>query len=61
MASAEYEFSKYVRMDNRAVYARYLGYLDARQLYPDFKPSSFEEFVGDLLDGKVKRPYSGVQ
>lgn len=61
MASAEYEFSKYVRVDNRAVYARYLGYLDARELYPDFKPRTFGEFVRDLMDGKVKRPYSGMQ
>jgi hypothetical protein len=41
VVSAEYEFSKYVRMDNRAVYARYLGYLDAREVYPDFQPRKF--------------------
>ena len=41
VVSAEYEFSKYVRMDNRAVYARYLGYLDAREAYPDFQPRKF--------------------
>ncbi|PMD53509.1 uncharacterized protein K444DRAFT_646709 [Hyaloscypha bicolor E] len=41
VVSAEYEFSKYVRMDNRAVFARYLGYLDAREAYPDFQPRKF--------------------
>ena len=61
MSSAEYEYSKYVRTDNRGEYARYLGYLDARELYPDLQPKKFWEFVQDLLDGKVRRPYSGVQ
>ena len=57
VASAEYEYSKYVRMDNRAIFARYLGYLDARELYHDLKPKRFVDFVQDLLDGKVQRPY----
>lgn len=61
LASAEYEYSKYVRMDNRSEYARYLGYLNARELYPSLQPKKFGEFVKDLLDGKVRRPYSGVQ
>jgi hypothetical protein len=61
LASAEYEYSKYVRMDNKRDYARYLGYLDARELYPNLQPKKFREFVQDLLDGKVRMPYSGVQ
>lgn len=55
---AEYVFSKYVRKDNTPDYALYLGYLDARRLYPDMKLRTFREFVVDLLDGKVVRPYS---
>jgi len=55
--TSQYARSKYIRMDNRPEYAKYLGYLDARELYPDFKPKSLKEFVTDLLDGKVKRPY----
>jgi hypothetical protein len=61
VASAEYDYSKYVREDNRAEYARYLGYLDARKLYPDFQPKKFKDFVQELLDGKVRRSYSEVQ
>ncbi len=61
VASAEYEYSKYVRIDNKSEYARYLGYLNARQLYPNLKPKKFEEFMQDLLDGKVRRPCSGIQ
>ena len=54
---AEYNYSKYVRRDNTPEYAKYLGYLDARELYPDFKPKDFREFVVELLDGKIKAPY----
>jgi hypothetical protein len=57
---SEYEISKYVRMDNRPEYAKYLGYLDARELYPEFEPKTLREFVGEMLEGKVKRPYYRV-
>jgi len=58
--SSQYNYSKYVRMDNRPEYARYLGYLDARELYPDFKLTSFREFVVDLLDGRLQGPIRGI-
>ncbi|TGO26390.1 hypothetical protein BPAE_0060g00050 [Botrytis paeoniae] len=58
MYSAQYNYSKYVRQDNTPEYARYLGYLDARELYPDFTPKSFRDFLVELLDGKMVRPYS---
>ncbi|KAF8858696.1 NAD(P)-binding protein [Acephala macrosclerotiorum] len=56
--TTQYSYSKYVRKDNTPENAKYLGYLDARELYPDLKPRSFKDFVGDLLDGKVQRPYA---
>ncbi|KAE9368234.1 isoflavone reductase family protein [Stipitochalara longipes BDJ] len=56
--SSQYTYSKYIRKDNTPEYAKYLGYLDAREFYPDLKPKSFEQFVRDLLDGKVQRPYA---
>ncbi|KAJ7764576.1 hypothetical protein DFH07DRAFT_867255 [Mycena maculata] len=55
--SADYNFSKYVRGDNTPTYAAYLGYLDARELYPDFQPRRFKEFVAELLDGKAEKLY----
>lgn len=54
---AQYGVSKYIRRDNTPANAKYLGYLDARELYPDFKPISFSEYVGEVLDGKGRRPY----
>ncbi|KAI9929744.1 hypothetical protein ASPWEDRAFT_41037 [Aspergillus wentii DTO 134E9] len=56
---AQYNHSKYVRKDNRPDYAKYLGYLDARELYPDLVPVSFRDYFLEVLDGKGKRPYMG--
>ncbi|KAF7329630.1 Glycoside hydrolase family 33 protein [Mycena kentingensis (nom. inval.)] len=53
----DYAHSKYVREDNTPEYAKYLGYLDANELYPDFTPTTFREFMGEVLAGKVERPY----
>jgi hypothetical protein len=55
LISLEYAYSKFVRGDNSPQYADYLGYLDARDLYPDFVPKSFEAFAKELLDGKAAR------
>lgn len=55
--SSEYVYSKYVRADNTRETALYLGYLDARELYPDFKPITYRDFFGELLSGGIKRPY----
>ncbi|KAJ7769312.1 hypothetical protein B0H16DRAFT_1517440 [Mycena metata] len=58
MASIQdYHYSKYVRGDNTPQYAAYLGYLDARELYPDFRPKGFEEFIHDVLSGKGEQVY----
>ncbi|KAJ7065688.1 hypothetical protein C8F01DRAFT_982107 [Mycena amicta] len=53
----DYHFSMFVRGDNTPENAEYLGYLDARQLYPDFKPVRFREFLQEVLDGKAQKPY----
>ncbi|KAL4881354.1 hypothetical protein BJY04DRAFT_188713 [Aspergillus karnatakaensis] len=53
----QYVHSKYVRKDNRPEYAKYLGYLDTRDLYPDFKPISFQKFYLEVLEGKAAAPY----
>ena len=53
--SLEYSYSKFVRGDNSPEYAKYLGYLDARDLYPDLVPRSFEAFAKELVDGKAAK------
>ena len=52
---ADYRYSQYVRGYNQIEYARYLGYLDAKELFPDFRPISFREFLQDLMDGKIEK------
>lgn len=51
----DYVVAKYVRCDNTLENAKYLGYLNARELYPDFEPLSFKDFVKEVLDGKGKK------
>jgi hypothetical protein len=60
LAAAQYAITKYVRRDNTPENARYLGYVDANELYPDFRYVRYDEFVDDLVAGKIKRPYPGV-
>ena len=54
---AEYNVSKYVRRDNTSENAMYLGYLDTKELYPDFNPRTFSAFVDELLAGRAKMLY----
>ena len=42
---SEYVYSMFVRGDNTVEHAKSLGALDARELYPDLKPASLEEFA----------------
>ncbi|KAF7325433.1 Glycoside hydrolase [Mycena kentingensis (nom. inval.)] len=56
----DYAHSKYVREDNTPEYAKYLGYLDANELYPEFTPTTFRKFLGEVLAGKIERPYKDV-
>ncbi|KAJ7982981.1 hypothetical protein DFH06DRAFT_978420 [Mycena polygramma] len=58
--SEDYRYSKYVRGDNTPAYAAYLGYLNAKELYPDFEARGFDEFARELLDGKLERPYKNL-
>ncbi|KAK0392852.1 hypothetical protein NLU13_2346 [Sarocladium strictum] len=50
-AVTEYKVSCGIRGDNEPGRARYLGYLDARELYPDLKTKSVDEFVKELVEG----------
>lgn len=54
---AEYNFSKFIRGDNTHAYAKYLGYMNAGELYPDFKAIGWRDFLVELLDGKTRAPY----
>lgn len=57
--AAEYALSRYVRKDNTLENAKYLGYLDAKELYPDFVPITYEDVVKETVDGKAGKLYEG--
>ncbi|KAH0848457.1 hypothetical protein AYO21_02543 [Fonsecaea monophora] len=61
LAAAQYAVTKYVRGDNTPENARYLGYIDANELFPDFKYRSYAEFIDEVIAGKIERLYQDVQ
>ncbi|KAF5020053.1 hypothetical protein F66182_7934 [Fusarium sp. NRRL 66182] len=56
-AEKDYKNSWGLRGDNTPEYARYLGYLDAKDLYPDLKSKTLKEYIQELLDKKALVPY----
>ncbi|CAI0647849.1 unnamed protein product, partial [Colletotrichum noveboracense] len=57
----EYWYSMGVRGDNTPQYAEFLGYIDGTKLYPDFKPTTFEAFLKEVLDGKSVTIYESLK
>lgn len=54
---AQYNVSKYLQEDNSPASAEYLGYISARDLFPDFEWISFSDFIVELIVGRIRRPY----
>lgn len=48
----QYYYSWGVRGDNQPQAAKYLGYLDARELYPDVSGRSMRTFFQNVLNGE---------
>lgn len=55
MSMAQYFYSWGIRGDNTPEYAKYLGYLDCKELYSDVPYKPFEEYVQEALNGKAYR------
>ncbi|KAF1978941.1 NAD(P)-binding protein [Bimuria novae-zelandiae CBS 107.79] len=58
LVTAQYRDLLGVQGFNTPEYAKYLGYLDARELYPDLVLMPFEEYVKDAFYGRTKAGYS---
>ena len=58
--SLEYMRSKFVRGDNTPESAKRLQYLNAADLYPDFAPLKFRNYLLEVVSGKGYRPYRGL-
>lgn len=57
----QYQYSWGIRGDNTLEHARYLGYLDARELYPDLKPREFKDYVRAVVDGTAPKVWETSQ
>ena len=55
---AEYQLSWGVRGDNNPEYAKYLGYITSKELYPDFKPIDYQEYLETVIQGTAKGVYT---
>ena len=58
VVARQYVRSWGIRGDNTPEKAKELGYLDARELYPELQTLSWKGYVRELVDGKVRAPYS---
>jgi hypothetical protein len=62
-AASEYPLSWAIRGDSTPEHAAYLGFLDGKELYPDFKPTTLEEFFREVLglgSREYEKPYGGA-
>ncbi|GES64186.1 NAD(P)-binding protein [Aspergillus terreus] len=55
---AEYQLSWGIRGDNTPEYAQYLGYITAKDLYPDFQPIQFRDYLETVVRGTAKGVYT---
>ena len=59
--SSEYLISWGIRGDNTPEYAKYLGYITSKELYPDMKFIKFEDYLQEVVDGKAKGVYEELK
>ena len=59
--SSQYEISWGIRGDNTPEYAKYLGYLTSKELYPDMTFTKFEDYLQEVLDGKAETVYEQLR
>lgn len=57
LATQQLLLSWAIRGDNTPEYAGYLGYLDGKELYPDFEYVKFEDYVKAALNGTAQGVY----
>lgn len=55
---AESQLSWGIRGDNNPDYAKYLGYITSKELYPDFQPVDFRQYLTTVVEGTAKGIYT---
>ena len=61
IVASQYQISWGIRGDNTPEYAKYLGYLTSKDLYPDMKVITFDEYLREVVSGKAKGVYSEMK
>lgn len=59
LGMGQYMYTLGIRGDNTPEHAKYLGYLDARELYPDVKPTPLASYIEGRLSGTIANVYEG--
>jgi hypothetical protein len=54
---AQYNVSMFVREDNTPEAAAYLGFIDGRALYPDYKYIAWSEYIDEVMAGQSRKAY----
>ncbi|KAH6989633.1 hypothetical protein BKA56DRAFT_476271 [Ilyonectria sp. MPI-CAGE-AT-0026] len=57
ISQLQYLNSRYIRGDNTPEYARFLGYLDAKELYPALAGTTLEAYCQEVLNGTARGVY----
>jgi hypothetical protein len=57
LTTSQLFYSWGIRGDNTPEYAQYLGYLDGKELYPEFELTKFDDYVKEVLDGTAVGVY----
>ncbi|KAF4456518.1 hypothetical protein F53441_1350 [Fusarium austroafricanum] len=58
LAGPQYLYCEWFRQDNLPECAKYLGYLSTKDLYPDFEPIKYMDYVDEVIQGKGKSIYA---
>ena len=58
LAGPQYLYCEWFRQDNLPERAEYLGYLNTKDLYPDFEATKYVDYVDEVMEGKVKSIYA---
>ncbi|KAM0420646.1 hypothetical protein ACHAPT_011562 [Fusarium lateritium] len=61
LAVPQYLYNEWLNGDNLPEKAKYLGYLDAKDLYPDFEYIKFETYVDEVVNGSGVPIYANLR
>lgn len=61
VVGGQYRRSWGIKGENTPEYAKYLGYVTSKELYPDMKFTKLDEYLKDVVDGKARGVYEQMK